>query len=359
MEKRLMAGFLLVLIVVCGLLLLTEGRNPAGAAQPEETTSAAQSTGTQTTVSSGAATTQSTTAPTTTPATIPSTVPTTVPTTEPAVSAPSTAAPTQPVVRPQAKYAFVYDPEADWLLYEQGNAYDRVYPASLTKLFTAWVAMQLMDPETVVTVGQEVGFIHPESSVAGLQQGNRLTVKMLVQGMLLPSGNDAAYALAAAAGRALAKNENLAPQAAINRFMEEVNAQVQALGLTGTHFANPDGIHRSDHYTTAYDLLQIASLAMEQPLIREICGQSKATVTFESGEKHTWVNTNALLQKDSAYYVPDCLGLKTGYEGPAGYCLLTAFPCEDYYRFVLVLQAPTLDDRFADSLWLYQQYLAD
>ncbi len=349
MKKQLTAGLLLAVLTVCLLLLLTGGEASAGHTGPTQTSLATLVTSTQMTMPSTAAFTQ-----TATEATVaPTTAPVTPPTTEAAT------APTQPVVRPQANYAFVYDPQADWLLYEKGNVQERVYPASLTKLFTAYVALQYLQPDTVVTVGQEVKLIHPESSVAGLKPGNRLTVYMLVQGMLLPSGNDAAYALAAAAGRVLADGENLSTQAAIARFLQEVNSQAQALGLNGTHFANPDGVHRSDHYTTAYDLLQIASLAMKNPVISAVCAQSTATVTLESGEKHTWVNTNALLHKDSVYYVPECRGLKTGYEGPAGYCLLTAFPCEDYYRFVLVLQAPTLEDRFADSLWLYQQYLVD
>ncbi len=337
MKKLLISLPLLAALAICVLLLFTGSDPSAGTTQPPQTTQT-----TQTTVSTRGSTA------------IPTTAATMAPTTVSTATTPST----QPVTQPQAAYAFVYDPKADWLLYEKGNVEDRVYPASLTKLFTAYVALQYLQPDTVVTVGQEVTLIHPASSIAGLQPGNRLTVKMLIQGMLLPSGNDAAYALAAAAGQALEK-EVLSAQAAVSRFMQAVNAQAQALGLTGTHFANPDGIHRSDHYTTAYDLLQIASLAMENPVISEICGQASATVTFESGQTHTWVNTNALLHPDTPYYVPECLGLKTGYESPAGYCLLTAFPCEDYYRFVLVLKAPTLEDRFADSLWLYQQYLVD
>ncbi len=383
MMKERIAGVLLGLVALCMVLLLTApGENAApqlqvptsqstGLSQTESSAStetggsSAQTTQTSTVTTastaaeSTAAATESvppatteTAAPTAAPTTIPTTISTTAPTTAPTTEA------AQPIQRPVAPYAFVYDPNADWLLYEQGDVNAMIYPASLTKIFTAYVALQHLDPAQEITVGPEVSLIHPQSSVAGLKVGDKLTVKMLVQAMLLPSGNDAAYALAAAAGHALSETPLSSPRAAVDRFMEEVNATAQALGLTGTHYSVPDGIHRTDHYTTAYDLLQMAKLAMENSLIAEVCRQKSAAVSC-NGKTWTWTNTNLLLDPGSPFYIAACMGLKTGYEGPAGYCLLAVFPCEDSYRFTLVLKAPTPDDRFADTVWLYQQYLAD
>ncbi len=344
MMKRILDAACIAFVVLCIVLLI----------KPEEPElqAPAASTAPSTTISTQVSTAPVTTPPSAAPTTVPSTVP-------PATTAPTTQAPTAPVVMPQSPYCFVYDTASDWLVFSQGDAQARVYPASLTKVFTAYVALQILEPDTAVTVGQEVNIIHPLSSRAMIAPGNQLTVEMLVQGMLLPSGNDAAYALAVAAGYALLGSREFPWQSALARFMEEVNATAQALGLTGTHYSVPDGIHKNDHYTTPADLLQMARLAMENPIIAQYAAQSSAEVTFLSGEKRTWVNTNALLHPDSGYYCPDCIGLKTGYEDLAGHCLLSVFPTEDGLRITLVLRAPSSDIRFQDSRWLYEQYIME
>ncbi len=358
MRKRIVAGIALALILVCVLLLLPGSGLLSNEGTLPSTTPSASVSSTFTQLTSKPATlfpqptflsTEAPTTPSTEPTTIPATVPETIPAPPPT---------TLPVVRPLSEFAFVYDPNADWLLYEKGDVNARVYPASLTKIFTAYVALQHIDLDAVVTVGTEVSTIHPASSRADLKPGDQLTVRMLVQGMLLPSGNDAAYALAAAVGYALCPGETLTPQEAVDQFMIAVNEMAAEYGFTGTHYSVPDGIHRSDHYTTPIDLLRMAHLAMQNPVIAAYCGQAYAEVTFADGQTRTWVNTNALLHPDSEYYVPGCMGLKTGYEDMAGFCLLSVFPCEDSYRFALVLGAPTSHDRFADSKWLYEQFLA-
>ncbi len=310
------------------------------------------------------ASTAPTTIPTTAPTTIPTTVPTTIPTTAPTQpttrpTEPPTTAPTQPAHSLNAKFGFVYDPACRDMLFQKGALDEKVYPASLTKLFTTYVALQYMDPETEITVGKEVELIHPLSSRAYVNVGNRLTVENLIAGCMLPSGNDAAYALAAATGYVLAGTRDLTPRQAVDRFLEEMNTQAQALGLTGTHFVTPDGIHDDDHYTTAMDLLTIAQLAMEQPLIRKYAAMDQCTVKFASGQTRWWSNSNKLLHSDSAYYCPAAVGLKTGTETKAGYCLISVFPKAEGYVYAMVLKASSGDARFEDTLWLYEQHIKD
>ena len=94
-----------------------------------------------------------------------------------------------------AKQAFIYDSLLD-ITFAKGDMEQRIYPASITKLYTAYVALQYLTPDTVITAGGELSFVGAGSTVAYISRGDCLTAEMLVQGMLLPSGNDAAYVLA-------------------------------------------------------------------------------------------------------------------------------------------------------------------
>ncbi len=292
------------------------------------------------------------TAPTTQP-TIPATQPS-APTTQPAGTLPVWQ---EPDYQLQSQYCFVYDAGADEMLFAKGDPGSQVYPASLTKLFSVYVALQYLQPDQVITVGTEVELIDKCSSRAGIGVGYRLTVEMLAQGMIMCSGNDAAYALAAAAGYAIAGEEGLTPEQAVAQFVDEMNRQAEELGLTGTHFTCPDGIHNKKHYTTAADLLVISRLSMENELVRRYAAMQEAIVTFASGQRVQWQNTNALLYPDSPYYIPDTLGLKTGTEGPAGHCLVSVFPKGENYVYILVLKGPTSGKRSQDTMYLYETFV--
>ncbi len=248
---------------------------------------------------------------------------------------------------------FVYDCGEDRFLARSMDADATIYPASITKLFTAWVALQILDPDTVITAGDELDFVGPDSSVAFIRPGHRLTVSMLVEGMLLPSGNDAAYVLCAAAGRAIG-GERLDAQAAIACFVARMNEQAAAQGMTGSHFTNPDGYHDPNHYTTCADLLTIARLALENEQIRRYTATSQAEVVYASGHTNSWHNTNLLVDPQSEYYCPDAIGLKTGNTAAAGYCLLSAFEREGRILVIGVFGCDSFMDRFPDSLKLYE-----
>lgn len=252
-------------------------------------------------------------------------------------------------------HAFVYH-EKKGLIATYGDMNQQLRPASLTKMFTAYVALQYLPPEKVITVGEEVTWIDPDSSVANLQPGNRLTAGMCVQGLMIQSGNDAAYTLAVNAGRVIQNDPNLAAKEAFDAFVEEMNRQAQEQGLSGTHFENPDGIDSDQHYTTATDLITISRLAMDNAVIREYSAMAKASVTYVSGQSVVWNNSNGMLVPEHAFYCDKVIGLKTGSTSKAGKCLVTAYETEDGYLLVGAMGSPDATLRYQDIQWLYEQF---
>ena len=258
-----------------------------------------------------------------------------------------------------ASVYFVYDCDTEQFLTLSGDASDVVYPASITKLFTAYIAMQYVEPTDEVTAGDELDFVGWGSSVAEIEKGNILTVDMLVRAMLLPSGNDAAYVLAAHAGRAILRDDSASAQRAVDAFMTEMNRQAKNLGMTGSHFANPDGIHADDHYMTIGDLAILGKLSMSNPTVLNNATVSSQNVTFVSGEKKLWENTNELVNPNSQYYCPIAVGLKTGQTPTAGSCLLSGFTAEGKNLVIGVFGCPEKDDRFPDTLQLLNETLEE
>ena len=224
-----------------------------------------------------------------------------------------------------AEHIFLYDTQNQQMIFCNTDQTDTLYPASITKLFSAWVALQILSEDAVVTAGWELGFLQPGSSTAFIALDSRLTVEMLIEGMLLPSGNDAALVLAAAVGRHLLNEKKATASQAVARFVEEMNRAAQALDLQNSHFENPDGYHAQQHYSCPEDLAKIAWLALDEPVIRRCMELQKDKVTFVSGETLVWENTNRLLNPESDYYCPEAVGMKTGYTNMAGYCLMAAF----------------------------------
>ena len=253
-----------------------------------------------------------------------------------------------------ARQYFVYDCNADTFLVISGEESERIYPASITKLFTAYVAMQYVDPETQITAGDALDLVAWGSSVAKIQKGDVLTAAQLVEAMLLPSGNDAAYLLACQAGRAIKGDPDLIPWTAVQVFMSQMNSQAQAVGMTGTHFVNPDGIHDKDHYTTFADLAILGKLSMENPTIMQHAVTPYREMELH-GETIQWKNTNALVNPTTPYYCPYAIGLKTGQTPSAGSCLLSAFRKDGQELLIGVFGCPEEKDRFDDTLQLFNE----
>lgn len=254
----------------------------------------------------------------------------------------------------KAQQYFVYDFDREVFQQSSGMGSEKVYPASITKLFTAYMATQHLEPEQELTVGDVLDRLDVDSSVAQLQKGDVLTVDRAVEAMLLPSGNDAAYVLAEAMGRHFLDDPQASTDAALDAYMEKMNQTAQELGMTGTHFVNPDGIHDDNHYTTFDDLVILGQLSLENPAVLKYTQTSLETIALNSGEK-TWHNTNALIDPDSPYYCPYAIGLKTGQTSSAGSCLLSAFQIDGRTLLVGVFGCPEPQIRFEDSLQLFNQ----
>ena len=282
-----------------------------------------------------------TTAPPTTAA------PTVPPTTIPPATIPST-------VQITAKNAFVYNCTRDHLAYIKDAGDAVMYPASITKLFSVYVALQYLEPSQQVTVGPIISTTPEDSSFANLAVGDQLTVEDLVAAMLLSSGGDAARVLSVEAGRAVAGDPNLTESAAVERFIAEMNRYALLEGMENTHFVNPDGYHHEDHYTSLQDLLTIGKLSTETELISKIAGMTEYTATVAVGRTLTWKNTNFLLQESfPEYYCPDAIGLKTGYTSAAGGCLLAAFEKDGDIILIGIFGSADKPSRFSDVMALF------
>lgn len=256
----------------------------------------------------------------------------------------------------QSSYAFVYDSVSGQLLYHVGNMDKQLAPASLTKLFTAYAALQILLPDTVITVGDEVNLIVPGSSIAHVDKGYQLTVEECIEGMLLQSGNDTSYILAVAAGREIQKNPSLSAKTAVSIFMNYVNLKLEEWGLKNTHFVNPDGIDAAGHYSTMQDMLAMSMIVLKTPLLAKYCAMAKDRVTLAGGQVLEWKNTNELLNPSSNYYRENACGLKTGTTTNAGNCLLSAFSYNGGYLIIGTLGSADKNGRYDDTLLLYDYY---
>lgn len=241
-----------------------------------------------------------------------------------------------------ADYVALYDVTADEFIYMK-NAQKKCYPASTTKMLTAIVASSIItDPDTVITVGDEITMIGYDSSIAGLTQGMKLKFETLMDALMIPSGNDAAYTMAVACGRIYAKNDKLSNEEALKVFMVLVNETAQKIGATKTHFTAPDGFHDDNHYTCAADLAKIGDYAKSIPIVANSCAKETADWELVSGEKISWSNSNAILHKDSEYYSEYCDGLKTGFTDEAGTCLVASATIDDHTFIVADMRSLSL-----------------
>jgi len=207
--------------------------------------------------------------------------------------------------------AFVYDVNAGDLIYATRRD-TQLYPASTTKLLTILTALQYMDLDTEVTPGDELVLVRSDSSIAGLTQKHTLTVEQLIEGLLLPSGNDAAYVLSVATGRTIAGDPELYFKDAIAIMLEQMNRYASKIGMVNSHFNRVDGYFDYQNYTTAEDMTQLAIVAYNNEIIRKYCGVAYDEVTLVSGQTLKWTNSNMMLLANSAWYNPYVKGMKTG-----------------------------------------------
>ena len=264
-----------------------------------------------------------------------------------ATTATTTAKPTTATTAPQEERPHLGLYEADTLtaLYEQDAAV-RIYPASLVKITTAYTALKYLSPRTEVKVGTELSLVKKGSSLCYIQKGHRLTLYDLLTGLLMSSGNDAAYTVAVTVAREVTEQPELSDADAVAYFCQLMNETAAQLGATDTHYVNPEGWDDQRQYTTVQDLARITSKAMQVPEIREIVSCPQKTVTFLSGQHITWKNTNSLLNSSSKYYYPNATGFKTGSTSRAGKCLVATVQQGDKAYIAIVTDCESDGDRY-------------
>lgn len=255
-----------------------------------------------------------------------------------------------PKIDIQADAAILFDAKTKKVLYYK-NPIKAEFPASTLKLLTAIVALENCDTKEEVTIGDEITMIASDSTRAYLKEGEKLTLDNLLEGMLLPSGNDAAYAVAAYVGRKTLKKPNATKEEAVSEFRRLMNAKAKKLGLKNSCFMTPDGYDAIGQYTTAYDMGLIGMEAIKFDKIVEISKKSRSSNTFISGEEVTWTSTNKLLKRNSGRFYSPAFGLKTGTSTLAGKCLISAAK-KDKKEVVCVIMHSNSSGRYDDAIKL-------
>lgn len=232
--------------------------------------------------------------------------------------------------RIQASTWIIMDADTGEIIDSQ-RPHHRTPMASLTKLMTALVAVEQGDLQQPVTI-QRSDLVGQAS--AGLRAGETLPLEALLYALLLPSGNDAANAIA----RAVGGGPGVDDRTAVERFIGWMNARAESLGMTDTHFVNPHGLDRPGHHSSVYDLAVLTRAVLAHPTLTQIIG----TQSYSRGG-YTFRNTNKLLER-----YPGLVGGKTGWTYGAGLCLVEVAERADR-RLIVVLINSTAARWFDDA----------
>lgn len=222
-----------------------------------------------------------------------------------------------------AKAILILEPKNFVILYKK-NEKQRLYPASLTKIITALVALDVYKPTDVITVKKEI----KEGRVMGLLKGEKITVENLLYGILVHSANDAAFALADYYG--------------YDKFISLMNKKAEELGMENTNFTNPAGFEDPNHYSTAFDLAIASRELLRNHYLRKMVGIKEITVSdVDYKYFHKLVNVNKLLGE-----IPGVAGIKTGYTPSAGENLISLYKINGDEMMIILVGS---GDRFKDT----------
>lgn len=241
-----------------------------------------------------------------------------------------------------ANEAILMDEDSGHILYDLNGEHAQPM-ASTTKIMTAVIAIQTANLNMLITVHQDAvnEVINNGGSNASLKAGEQLKLQDLLYGLLLPSGDDAAIAIADALG------------GTTQNFVHQMNVYAYRLHLFQTHYINPDGLTYYDannqpipgHYTTAYDLARLSQYAMSLPLFAKIVSTLHYNVpATATNNPHSWDNTNTLLKT----YI-GLTGIKTGFTLEAGPCLVFSATRNGHHLLGVVLHSSDENHRFSDA----------
>lgn len=225
----------------------------------------------------------------------------------------------------------VIDRNTSTILYGKNENQKRKM-ASTTKIMTATIIIENCNLDETIEISKKAA--GTGGSKLGLKTGDKITIRDLLYGLMLRSGNDAAVALAEYAG------------GSIEGFAKLMNKKASALGLTSTHFETPHGLDSDKHYTTAYELAILSNYALNNTTFAQIVGTKEYTITINGFPKKI-SNTNELLGNLNGVY-----GIKTGFTNGANRCLVTACKRNDMDIICVVLGADTKKFRTQDSIKL-------
>ena len=223
-----------------------------------------------------------------------------------------------------------------WMLIDDSTGYiisqkyanEPRFMASLTKMMTCLLALENGNMTDTVHITEDV-FICKDSRV---RLGEGYLLGDLLYEMMLQSDNDAAYAIAKhIAGDTLS-------------FCDMMNEKATYLGMTNTHFVNPNGMPAPDNFSTANDLIRLARYAMRDSMFAEIVGTTEKSVPLIDGRHMDCRNTNALL-----FSYEGCFGIKTGYTRQAGNCLASAATRDGTTLYLVLLHSRSMRSRFTES----------
>jgi len=223
------------------------------------------------------------------------------------------------------------------ILYQK-NAYQKMYPASTTKILTAIIAIERGNLNDIVTVPKEASPI--DGSKIYLTPGEQLTLEQLLYAIMLESANDAAVSIAVHIG------------GSVENFAKLMNQKAKELGAKNSNFVNPNGLPNPNHYTTAYDLSQIARYAMQNPKFREIVSTVHYTIppTNKFDKPRELYNSNRLI-KATSYHYEGADGIKTGYTVVAKETLV-ASATRNGHRLITVVMGAEGRNIWTDTITL-------
>lgn len=231
-----------------------------------------------------------------------------------------------------AKAAVVMDVNSGRVLYSK-NCHQKMAMASTTKIMTTLVAIESGRLNETVKVSKKASTV--EGSSIYLKEGEKLTVEELLYGIMLRSGNDAATAVAEHIG------------GSVEGFVAMMNKKAKEIGAVDTHFANPHGLDADGHYTTAYDLALITSYALKNPKFAQIVSTKKKSI--KGPEDQNW--DRALVNKNKMLWnFEGGDGVKTGYTGNAGRCLVSSATRNNWHLVTVVLNCSPMWEESAALL---------
>lgn len=227
-----------------------------------------------------------------------------------------------------SKYAIAIDRKTHYILYEK-NSNERTPMASTTKIMTCILAIENANLSDIVTVSKKAGSI--SGSTLGINENDKISVKDLLYGLMLRSGNDCAIAIA----------EHIS--GSVENFSVLMNKKAKELHLENTNFVTPHGLDNDNHYTTAYELAILTDYALKDETFKQIVSTKKYAITINTYSR-VINNTNELLGNCEGVY-----GVKTGFTFNSGRCLVSACKRNDLDIIVVVLGADTKKFRTTDS----------